>query len=66
MISEQSNLYFKFFNKIKYLLFKSFYSKNLNKFIDLIKFGVVPRPHYALGLLLAAFQAKEQGIKKFL
>jgi len=64
MISEQSDLYFKFFNRIKYSLFKSFYSKNLNKFIDLIKFGVIPRPHYALGLLLAAFQAKELGYKK--
>ena len=64
MISDQSNTYFKTLDKIRYYLFKTFYPNNLNKFIDIIKFGIVPRPHYALGLLLAAFQAKEIGYKK--
>lgn len=64
MISDQSNEYFKILDRFKYKLFKTFYSKNLNKFIDLIKFGILPRPHYALGVLLAAHQAYNLGYKK--
>ena len=64
MISKQSNTYFKFWDRIRYLKFKTFDKKNLNKFVDLIKFGTLPRPHYALGLLLAAHEAVNLGYKK--
>lgn len=64
MISQQSNPYFKFWDRIRYLKFKTFDKKNINKFIDLIKFGTLPRPHYALGLLLAAHEAANLGYKK--
>ena len=64
MISDQSNTYFKLLDKLKYQIFKTFYSNNLNKYIELIKHGILPRPHYALGLLLAAHQAHSLGYKK--
>tara|TARA_Y100001960_G_scaffold167353_1_gene175797 strand:- start:1340 stop:2155 length:816 start_codon:yes stop_codon:yes gene_type:complete len=61
MISEQSSKYFTTKNKNIYQNYK----KNPNKFdyLDLIKKGILPRPHYALGLLLAAQQAKDLGYK---
>ena len=61
MISDQSKNYFKTFDKFKYKFFQYFNYKSLDKFIDLIKYGIIPRPHYALGLVLAAHQAKELG-----
>jgi len=41
-----------------------FGKSDLNKFVNLIKFGVLPRPQYALGLILAATQASALGYKK--
>lgn len=64
MISDQSSAYFSFINKIKYKYFQIFHSGNFLKFLDLIKFGILPRPHYALCLLIAAHQAKSLGYKK--
>jgi hypothetical protein len=64
MISNQSKSYFRFIDKFKYFIFKKFFKSNLNKFIDLIKFGTIPRPHYALGLLMAAHEAYCLGYKK--
>ncbi len=64
MISDQSKPYFNIINKFKYKIFKTFFNKNLNKYIDLIKLGVLPRPQYALGLILAAHQASCLGYKK--
>ena len=65
MISEQSKNYSNILNFLKYKKFKLFHKKNnLEKFFDLIKYGIIPRPHYALGLILAAHQAKELGYKK--
>lgn len=64
MISEQSKNYSNFINSFKYKKFKFFHKNNLEKFFDLIKNGSIPRPHYALGLILAAHQAKELGYKK--
>ena len=40
-------------------------SPNKQEFIKLLKFGILPRPHYALGALLAAQQASFFGYKKF-
>ena len=64
MLSDQSNYHFRLINKFRYLKYKYFEKNKLSKFIDLIKYGVIPRPHYALGLLLAAHQAHSLGIKK--
>lgn len=59
----QSSL--KFFTKKNKILYNNFKKKpNFNKFLDLIKKGQLPRPHYGLGMLLAAKQAKELGYKK--
>ena len=64
MISEQSKNYSNILNFLKYKKFKLFHKNNLEKFFELIKYGIIPRPHYALGLILAAHQAKELGYKK--
>jgi len=64
MISDQSKVYFKTFDKLRYKFFKYFKYKSLDKFVDLIKYGIIPRPHYALGLVMAAHQAKELGYDK--
>ena len=64
MLSDQSRNYFSFFNSIKYRYFQFFYGKSFDKFFDLIKNGVLPRPNYALGILMAAHQAKELNYKK--
>ena len=64
MLSDQSRNYFSFFNSIKYRYFQFFYGKSFDKFFDLIKYGVLPRPNYALGILMAAHQAKELNYKK--
>ena len=61
MLSKQSLIFFTKKNKIIYKKYKK--KPNLNSFIDLIKRGIVPRPHYALGLLFAAKQAKDLGYK---
>ena len=37
---------------------------DLDDFMDLVKRGIIQRPHYALGLLLAAKQAFDLGYKK--
>ena len=50
-------------NKINnYQKFKK--NKNLNYYISLIKKGSLPRPYYALGMLLAANQALNLGLNK--
>ncbi len=64
MLSDQSKNYFSFFNSIKYKYFQFFYGKRFDKFFELIKNGVLPRPNYALGILMAAHQAKELNYKK--
>jgi|TARA_B100001964_G_scaffold12624_1_gene13323 hypothetical protein len=64
MISAQSNSYFSIINRIKYKKFKLFNRKNIESFVNLIKYGIIPRTHYALGLLLASHQAYELGFKK--
>ena len=62
MISENSNKHFTKKNKIIYKNYKK--QPNLHGFLDLVKRGIIPRPHYALGLLLAAKQAFDLGYKK--
>ena len=64
MISEQSKNYFSLYNSFKYEYFKFFYGKRFDKFFDLIKNGTIPRANYALGILMAAHQAKELNYKK--
>ena len=64
MLSDQSNIHFKLLNRFLYYKFKLFSKKKLSKFVELIKYGIIPRPQYALGLLLAAHQAHSLGIKK--
>ncbi len=64
MISEQSKNYFSLYNSFKYKYFKFFYGKRFDKFFDLIKNGTIPRANYALGILMAAHQAKELNYKK--
>ena len=62
MISPQS---YEFFSKQNQLTYKNYQKKpDFKKFSDLVKKGIVPRPHYALGLLLAAKQAHDLGLKK--
>ena len=62
MISENSNKHFTKKNKIHYGNYKK--KPSLNGFLTLVKKGIIPRPHYALGLLLAAKQAFDLGYKK--
>ena len=63
MLSKQSN---KFFTKKNYLIYKKYLkSRNLRSFIKLICLGIIPRPHYALGALFAAHQAKYFNHKSF-
>jgi len=62
MLSSASKKFFTKENEMKYLSYKK--KPNLIKFIDLIKFGILPRPHYALGLLMAAHRAQQLGYKK--
>ena len=64
MISNHSNNYFSYLNRVKYFFFRKFFNKDLSRFIELIKFGVLPRPNYALGLLMAAHQGHSLGYKK--
>jgi len=64
MLSKQSQSYWSFVKLFKYKLFKLFYSSDLSKFVNLIKYGTLPRPQYALGLILAAVQARSLGYKK--
>lgn len=64
MFSEQSLSYFNKINFAKYLYFKIFHKKNLNKYVDLIKNGILPRPQYGLGLILSASEAVSLGYKK--
>ena len=62
MISPQS---YEFFSKQNQLTYKNYQKKpDFKKFSDLVKKGIVPRPHYALGLLLAAKQAHDLGLKE--
>lgn len=63
MLSKQSNAFFSKKGQFEYKKFKR--NKSLSKFIKLVCKGLVPRPHYALGLLFAADQAKYFGYKKF-
>ena len=60
--SYSSEKYFSIINKGYYNLFKIF--KNNNYYFNLIKKGKLPRPHYALGLFLSSFLAKELKVKK--
>ena len=60
-----SDLSSQFFSKKNRLIYKTFKKKpNSKKFLDLLKKGITPRPHYGLCLILAAQQAKDLGIKK--
>ena len=55
----------KFFSNKNRLIYKEFKKKpNFKKFLNLVKKGITPRPHYGLSLLLAAKQAKDLEIKK--
>ena len=61
MISPQSLL---FFEKKNRNIYKRYLKKpDKSKFLDLIKKGILPRPHYALGLMLAIEQAINLGYK---
>lgn len=60
--SNSSEKYFSLINRVHYSLFKIF--KTNNYYLNLIKKGKLPRPHYALGMFLSAFLAKELKIKK--
>ena len=56
----------KFFTKKKQILYKRYKKNpNKNKFLSIVRRGVLPRPNYALCILLAAQQAKELGYKSF-
>ena len=61
MISPQSMLFFPKKNRDIYNKFLRNPSKS--KFLELIKKGLIPRPHYALGLILSAEQAINLGYK---
>ena len=61
MLSNQSLLFFPKKNKNIYKKYKK--KPNIRDFLNLIKKGILPRPHYALGMLLAAKQAKDLGYK---
>lgn len=62
MIETSSIKYLSLKNKKKYLKFrKKFNNKN---YLQFLKKGLLPRPHYALGLYYAATQAKSLGFKK--
>lgn len=63
MLSRSSLNFFNKKNKLKYEKFMK--SPNKKNFIKLLKLGILPRPHYALGALLAADQASFFGYKKF-
>tara|TARA_Y100000294_G_scaffold160935_1_gene164955 strand:- start:507 stop:1331 length:825 start_codon:yes stop_codon:yes gene_type:complete len=63
MLSKHSLNFLTKKNKSKYNKFMK--SPNKRDFINLIKQGVLPRPHYALGALFAAHQATFFGYKKF-
>lgn len=55
----------KFFSDKNKKIYKKYKKKpTLDKFLNLILKGIIPRPHYGLPLLLAAKQAKDLGIKK--
>ena len=61
MISPQSLL---FFPKKNRSIYKKYLRKpNKFKFLELVKKGILPRPHYALGLMLAVEQAINLGYK---
>jgi hypothetical protein len=62
MISDNSSKHFTKKNRVIYNNYKK--KPNIHNFLDLIKKGIIPRPHYALGLLLAAKQAFDLGYKK--
>ncbi len=54
-----------YLNKDQIKSYKKFKkNKNLNYYISLIKQGSLPRPYYALGMLLAANQALNLGLNK--
>ena len=61
-ISPQSEEFFSKKNKLVYSNFKK--KPNIKSFLNLIKKGIIPRPHYALSILLAAKQASDLGYKK--
>lgn len=60
--SYSSEKYFSLKNKIHYNFFNLFQSKTY--YLNLIKKGRVPRPHYALGVFLSAHLAKQLDINK--
>ena len=60
--SKKSQAYFSIKNKRIYTRYKK--KPNLLDYLDLVKRGVIPRPHYALGILMAAHQAFKLGYKK--
>jgi hypothetical protein len=59
MFSKKSQYYFSSKDKVRYNIFKK--RPNLKKYVDLLKKGNIPRPHYALGILMAAHQAYKLG-----
>ena len=62
MFSSQSLSYLSKRDLLKFKRFKN--KKNINSYIEIIKKGLIPRPHYALGILLACNQAVQIGLKK--
>jgi hypothetical protein len=60
--SKKSLAYFSIKNKKIYARYKK--KPNLRDYLDLVKRGVIPRPHYALGILMAAHQAYKLGYEK--
>ena len=60
--SYSSERYFSLYKKLHYRLFGIFSSQQY--YLSLIKCGRLPRPHYALGVFLSAYLAKELNIRK--
>ena len=61
MLSDESQKFMSKKNKEEYKKFQK--NPSFLSFHKLIKYGKIPRPHYALGLLLAAQQALDLKIK---
>jgi hypothetical protein len=62
MIKTSSIKYLSLKNRKKYLKFRKKFNDEI--YLQFIKKGTLPRPHYALGLYYAAVQAKSLGYKK--
>ena len=60
--SKKSQAYFLSKNKKLYSRYKK--KPNLTGYLNLVKKGIIPRPHYALGISMAAHQGYKLGYKK--